>query len=39
MVYRHSLRDKWHCSWCDFEHRSFEKVVEHEDNKHSGEKE
>ena len=39
MVYRNSLSDKWHCSWCDFEHEDFDRVVEHENREHAGRKE
>ena len=39
MVYRERLADPWHCSWCDFTHEDFGKVVEHENEEHAGKKE
>lgn len=39
MVYRNSLSVKGHCSWCDFTHEDFEKVVDHENREHGGKKE
>ena len=38
MVYRERLADPWHCSWCDFTHDDFEKVVKHENSEHGGRK-
>ena len=39
MVYRERLADPWHCSWCSFKHKDYEKVIEHENNEHGGKKE
>lgn len=36
MVYRKCLSDPWHCSWCNFKHEDYGKVVGHENEEHGG---
>jgi len=36
MVFREGLSDPWHCSWCNFTHKDYGKVVDHENSEHGG---
>jgi hypothetical protein len=38
LVYRLSLYDKWHCSWCYFTHEDYRAVIDHENSEHGGKK-
>ena len=39
MVHRERLSDPWHCSWRNFTHKDYRKVVDHENSEHAGKKE
>ncbi|UCH32145.1 MAG: hypothetical protein JSV05_01780 [Candidatus Bathyarchaeota archaeon] len=36
MVYQNQLDEQWHCAWCNYTAKEFDRVVDHENDVHVG---